>query len=511
MSDYIPFSAPELNPHHDYIPTVSVAALQLNPRPNGQVHHCPECRSQLLPPVQCLNGSILTNWSRWFQKWRASLTTFRCVSQSRHLLTRQGPCFSVQKQTAPLLKRSGAVRTENASAFCLVVQAVVRKWEVAMLIESLIVMRFPPTHSTLGSAASNSASTGPLPQSQIAGSSALVLPSNSIPEHNNFARPLSETYSLGFFSRHLNILDANSRLEETQKLNNLRENSANQPARKLTVVNKVPGQFAVTDHKILSSAVVNGFISYLECPLSRSWAGRDARVPIATVRNSHILLRKINIVLDKDCLGLDNEITRLLIERSDESLMNKTRQLLSLSGSGYNQAASLSSSSSSSLSVVAAGERQISPLRFPLTWTCDMEDRFTRMIAARVDKSPEALEAAFNETFTECLFTAGTVYKHLRIYKDAGKFKLLDKYSRVGQNPGGKWSELAKAVQAQRATPGQIIEISDSDDDVKSHDEMTPTGNDGINEQDTQTNDIPYSQKRRNDKCKTQSFKHSTL
>jgi hypothetical protein len=108
----------------------------------------------------------------------------------------------------------------------------------------------------------------------------------------------------------------------------------NKPAKKFTLLNNVPGQFVATDHHVLASAIVNGFIAYLECPLSRTWGIRDARVPISTPPDSRVLLHTVKIP-DEQCIGLDDEIARLMIDGSEESAHEKTRRLLALSGSGF--------------------------------------------------------------------------------------------------------------------------------------------------------------------------------
>lgn len=96
-------------------------------------------------------------------------------------------------------------------------------------------------------------------------------------------------------------------------------------------MNKMPGKFVPVDHSVLAFAIRDGLISYLESPLNETWCVRDARVPISSSRDVRIILRASDMS-DEDCVGLDVEISRFLIEVSDESDLVKKRSLLALSG-----------------------------------------------------------------------------------------------------------------------------------------------------------------------------------
>lgn len=254
---------------------------------------------------------------------------------------------------------------------------------------------------------------------------------------------------------------------------------------KYTLVNETPGKFVPAEHLVLSSALVNGFISYLESPLSQTWCIRDARVPIPAPPRVRILLRTVD-VSDAGCLDMEVEISRLIIEQSGESGPIKIRRLLSLSGSysssaplpgltpsllGASTASPMHPSASSSRQsspadpgpriepepAVTTVGRPISPLRFPLTWACDMDTGLSVLRSSRKGSSQASLESAFKTAFPQCSFKVQTVYKHLKLYDDAVKLNILPEFSSAGKTTRGKWSDLAKAVEAQRHTiqPGK--------------------------------------------------------
>ncbi|KAJ7508141.1 hypothetical protein B0H11DRAFT_1902457 [Mycena galericulata] len=302
--------------------------------------------------------------------------------------------------------------------------------------------------------------------------------SNGIPSRT-FARPLSETYAQGYLSRHRNVLEASERLEATERSQELRNKIQDlvvfiengHPPSKFTVLNLVLGQFIVAEHQVLAPVVKNGFISYLELPSSKTWCIRDARVPIPASRSVRIILRSIDVT-DSGCIGLDTEISRLLIQQSDVPSTIKTRRLLALSGSHPSGGSSPSPSPEPELptaapqvaaaGVVASEHREISPLKFPLTWACDMEAGLSRLRAERTGSGLDALHVAFVKGFPLCNFKDKTVYKHLKISDDAHKFGLLSGFVSVGKNVGGRWGDLVKLVEEHQPT---AIEISDNDDD----------------------------------------------
>ncbi|KAJ7911184.1 hypothetical protein B0H13DRAFT_1876045 [Mycena leptocephala] len=471
--------------HMESAPSFAAEALALNPRPNCQMGSCQMCRGHMLPLGQALNGTNVTNWARWMQKcqqcgwfyWHNDPTAIEhipegvqvryaikasskeagtpllCPEQNCLMATNKQrranrECDRIPPRCAPCCKQAGGCRAHRLNA------------RDAPLGQTTSNTGFASSSANLLSSSSSDAGFVRPTSSSSQAASSLSLSLDSGSELRNFARPLNESYACGYLSRHLHVLEANSRLEATQKLQNLRENK---PAKKFTLVNKVPGQFVVMDHHVLASAIVNGFIAYLECPLSRTWGIRDVRVPISTPPDSRVLLRTVEIP-DEQCIGLDDEIARLMIDGSEESAREKTRRLLALSGSGHNQsqqqqarsytptlfqpaaaitsghnqlqqARSATPTPSQPAAVTFGPERRICPLRFPLTWACDMAERFNSLRISRKGHSQAALQSAFETVFPECAFTSGTVYKHLKIYDDALKFEVLEKFVNFGQTP----------------------------------------------------------------------------
>ncbi|KAJ7028172.1 hypothetical protein C8F04DRAFT_1399096 [Mycena alexandri] len=380
------------------------------------------------PLTQCLKGKTITNFARHFQKcskcdwflWRNTPTPLDRIPfdiQTRYALVGGCPAHRLNHRDLPSTQR-------------------------------MLSSEFAATSQTL----SSPPGPAPLSSSQTVGGV-------------SYARPLSEAYARGFVPRNQQLAVANSQLEASQRLTELRDSSTHaivwsvesQPPKSFTFVNKVAGQFVVSDHLILTSTIVNGFISYLESPLSKTWTLRDARVPIPSRRDVRVLLRMID-VSDEGCVGLEDEVSRLLIEQPGESALTKTRALLALSGSGSEQskerATDHSAYSRSVTPVERPNERPIAPLRFPVTWAYDMVQRMSK-------------------AFPGCVFTSATVYKHLKIHDDAVKFNLLDQFSSRGQNIGGKWADLVKAVEEHRKMPmpeppsAPSLDVSDNEPDLE--------------------------------------------
>jgi hypothetical protein len=101
-----------------------------------------------------------------------------------------------------------------------------------------------------------------------------------------------------------------------------------------------------------------------------------------------------------------------------------------------------------------------------------MVKRFESLRENKKGSTQAALQLAFEVAFPECAFTSGTVYKHLRIYDDAAKFQVLEKFVNFGKTSAGKWNEVVKIVEERRKTvePGKClyiyINLSHSDSDL---------------------------------------------
>ncbi|KAJ7122669.1 hypothetical protein C8R43DRAFT_1136082 [Mycena crocata] len=432
----------------------SAAALALNPRPHTAVHDCQNCGANLLELAQSLNGNIITNWARWFQKcpkcewffWHNFPTDIQAIPEDVQmrfaiktlsketgtpLLCPEDNCFTASKQRhranrecchvpprcSVCCKGLGGCRTQGH-------RVTTRDMPLSQV----------QSGSRSAATVTSSSTSGPTLGMTTASTSALSSqePSSAT---RSFARPLSENYARGYLSRHRHVLDANTRLGATVKLKEFSDNSV--------------------------YVVVWAKVEQPELPK------KDARVAIATARNARILLRSID-VSDEGCLGMDEEISRLLVEQSDVSTLVKTRRLLALSGSDSPLSSRHSSSEPSQKSIVTSGsdedipgaaKRCISPLRFPLTNASDMISGLSSVRSLRTQTSQAALEDAFQKAFPKCAFKSQTVYKHLKIYDDALKLDMI-------KTATGKWSDVVKIVEEERKKP-IVIDISDDDKELE--------------------------------------------
>ncbi|KAJ7104724.1 hypothetical protein C8R44DRAFT_746404 [Mycena epipterygia] len=453
----------------------TAAALALNARPHNHVGQCQACGARMLALVQCLKGSNITNWARWFQKcpncefffWHNTPTAlehipddvqinFVLVASSKEagtsLLCPEPNCMTSNKQ--PRRANRECARVPPRCSACCKAAGGCNTQSHRLTHRDVPLLQVASTSSASGSSSSLDSTSGdPAPS---AGS-------------RTFARPLDKNYARGYLVRHHNVREANARLEATAKAKEASTNSVyvvlwakeDRLPQKYTLVNETPGKFVPAEHLVLSSALVGGFISYLESPLSQTWCIRDARVPIPAPPRIRILLRTVDIS-DAGCLDMEVEISRLIIEQSGESGPIKIRRLLSLSGASTASPMHPSPSSSrqsspdpspridSSEPAVTTVERPIAPLRFPLTWACDMDTGLSVLRSSRTGTSQASLESAFKMAFPQCSFKAQTVYKHLKIYDDAVKLNILPKFSSAGKTTGGKWNPIV---------------ISDNDDD----------------------------------------------
>ncbi|KAF7354500.1 hypothetical protein MVEN_01139300 [Mycena venus] len=424
------------------------AALELNPRPVPRQHCTAEnCNGELGQLLQALNGTLLENWARWFQKCKTC------------------PEFYWHNPPTALGNIPHEVQVRfTISLMCQERNSAVRRLEVAALraIGSLLgVSRcslYPDLAPTLQAVFGVVASSN---SNSDSGAEPPADPSNAT---RTFARALNENYAQGYLTRHLNLLDASSRLDAAEKSKSVSDNTvhvilfhtAGKPAQSFFLVNKMPGKFVPVDHSVLAIAIRDGLISYLESPLSKTWCVCDARVPISSSRDVRIILR-VSDMSDEDCVGLNVEISRLLIEVSDESDLVKKRSLLALSGCiyvfKYHESTSTSHSESTTTAPV---ERNIAPLRFPLTWACDMEVGLAQLRSLRQRDRRISLQSAFEQAFPKCAYKSQTVYKHLKIYDDAVKLNIISTFSSLGQAPGEP----------------TVIEISDDDDSDLEYDIM---------------------------------------
>ncbi|KAJ7118530.1 hypothetical protein C8R43DRAFT_960307 [Mycena crocata] len=421
----------------------SAAALALNPRPHTAVHDCKNCGANLLELAQSLNGNIITNWARWFQKcpkcewffWHNFPTDIQAIPEDVQmrfaiktssketgtpLLCPEDNCFTASKQRRRANRE--CCRVPPRCSVCCKGLGGCRTQGHRVTTRDMPLSQVQ-SGSRSAATVTSSSTSGPTLGTTTASTSVLSSqePSSAT---RSFARPLSENYARGYLSRHRHVLDANARLETTVKLKEFSDNSV--------------------------YVVLWAKAEQPELPK------KDARVAIATARNARILLRSID-VSDEGCLGMDEEISRLLVER-----------LLALSGSDSPLSSRHSSSEPSQQSIVTSGsdedipgaaKRRIAPLRFPLTNASDMISGLSSVRSLRTQTSQAALEDVFQKAFPKCAFKSQTVYKHLKIYDDALKLDII-------KTATGKWSDVVKIVEEERKKP-IVIDISDDDKELE--------------------------------------------
>ncbi|KAJ7627806.1 hypothetical protein DFH06DRAFT_1442610 [Mycena polygramma] len=475
-----------MNPASYNTPTQSAAAaaLALNPRPSSYIHQCGSCSSSMGQLTQCLGSSgeiNPENWARWFQKcnncpsfyWHNPPTPLEFIPQDVQM--KIALVRSSKETGAPLMTLGGC----HTQSHRLNHRDIPTSSNVVANSSTNVLS---PSQNT-GQPAPGASGTAPLQNAASSSSnSAASQNANSVaPLARSYARPMKETFAKGFLSRHLNVAEANSRLDAQMRAAAATEHSVHivvwaqtgHKPNKFELVSKLSGQFVVADHPLLViSAVRDGFISYLESPESETWCIRDARVPISTSQGVRVLLHATDVP-DNGCLGVNDEIDRLLAERSDVSQKERTRKLLSLSGAS--PSASRQSSADPTEPTATEPYREIAPLKFPFMWAADMKKGFSSIRAADTRGSLAAFEREFTKAFPLCNFKSKTVYKHLKCYDDAVTFDLLDQICAVGHNPGGKWTDVVKAVEDHQERRKSIasgksiapapIEISDDDDD----------------------------------------------
>ncbi|KAJ7279493.1 hypothetical protein C8J57DRAFT_1712536 [Mycena rebaudengoi] len=393
----------------------TMLATSLNPRPHTTRKICEACTQPTLGPLmQCQNGSVLSNWSRWYQKCGHT----KCGSFYWH-----NPPTAI-----------GNIPENVAIRFTLKKSAEEAGPSVGSDEDTTVIRR-------------------------------------------TFARPLDEGYAKNYISRHRQLLDANAKMEAIQKLKDLTTNSihvvlwtkVNYPPQHFRLVNSQPGKFVPQEHAIVMAAAelkAAGFIQHLAAVYpSPLWVVHDARVGIPIIgssSNARILLRKVSLS-DDDCLGLNAEISLIPLIPIDEhphplGAIAQARRLLALSSSSTpsrNSSPELPSSSKSSPAPPESQEpaddkREMRPLPFPL------KNRL----------SVSALSNAFlaQPSFKNCRFKSQTVYKHLRIYNDAVA-------ADISLSGDTKWADVVKQVEALKTAVTEstalpkTIEVIDNEDE----------------------------------------------
>ncbi|KAK7026327.1 hypothetical protein R3P38DRAFT_2529558 [Favolaschia claudopus] len=399
--------------------TFAHVALALNPRPTPKPR-CDDCNGELGPLLQALGGvSNLENWARWFQKCKMP----GCLKFHWHNPPTAIANIPEDVQVRFTLRQSArdvGVPLSCPEPNCLTANNQPRR-------ANRECSRVPPRCANCCKAVG-----GCRAQSHriaTSGGSTQLEPSRI------YARPLDENYARAYLTNHTARLEVATRIEAEVRSKNLSarttyvivfENSFMPPSQ-YHLVNTIPGKFIAADHAVLAPVIVDSLIYFLDSPASETWCLRDARISIDTSPGVRLILRSCKITSNDDCLTLDDEIERVLVEMSNLPQKSKTRSLLALSGA---LVATLTSFSSSSIE-----ERTIAPLKFPLTWVDEMVPRLIKLISL-VDVGKLSLDDAFKQVFSDCVFKRQTVYKHRKVFEDALELNILEMFAEIGRAPG---------------------------------------------------------------------------
>ncbi|KAK6977415.1 hypothetical protein R3P38DRAFT_3473656 [Favolaschia claudopus] len=457
--------------------TFAHVALALNPGPTPKPR-CDDCNGELGPLLQALGGvSNLENWARWFQKckmpgclkfhWHNPPTAIANIPedvQVRFTLRQSARdvgaslscpepnCLTANNQPRRANRECSRVPPRCANCCKAVGGCRAQSHRIAASGSSTQLVPQPGS----GSSSANAA----------AGAVATSAGSDSQEPSRTYARPLSENYARAYLTNHTARLEVAGRIEAEERSKNLSarttyvtvfENSFMPPSQ-YHFVNTIPGKFIAADHAALAPVIVDN------SPASETWCLRDARISIDTSPGVRLILRSCKITSNDDCLTLDDEIERVLIEMSNLPQKSKTRSLLALSGSTQIPSSSGAQTGSSSSSSIE--ERTIAPLKFPLTWVDEMVPRLIKLISL-VDVGKLSLDKAFQQVFSDCVFKRQTVYKHRKVFEDALELNILEMFAEIGRAPGGKWVDLVKAVEERKpAKPRPVaIEVPDGEND----------------------------------------------
>ncbi|KAJ7242482.1 hypothetical protein C8J57DRAFT_1244020 [Mycena rebaudengoi] len=285
-----------------------------------------------------------------------------------------------------------------------------------------------------------------------------------------FARPLDEGYAKNYISRNRQLLDANAKMEATQKLKDLATNSVhvvlwikvNYPPQHFKLINSQPGKFIPQEHTIIMAAA--------------EWeaAGLSSIYQLFTPALSGLCTMPALefLLLISERIRRRREAEEIISPLSDTprcflvySESDTASPALS-SSSTWDSSSEPSSSSKSSPAPqeyreTTEDKREIKPLPFPFKYACDMEPGMRALSALRKPTQRlglPALESGFRAqpSFKNCRFKYQTVYKHLRTYNRAVAASL----SLSGDT---KWSDIVKQVDALKTVITDPVVIEDDD------------------------------------------------
>ncbi|KAJ6457049.1 hypothetical protein C8R47DRAFT_173858 [Mycena vitilis] len=244
-------------------------------------------------------------------------------------------------------------------------------------------------------------------------------------------------------------------------------------ARRFKLVNSEPGRFIPSTCQVIvdasAASTTPNLISVLDSPMR--WISQDLCLPIPVTSASRVLLRTCDMV-DSDCLELDTEMSLSLCRApAQQSFVG----LRALATSNVSAAAFASTSSAaisvppSELPVVPSQPRAISSgvpsSSFPYRYTCDMARGMN--ILSQVKNDGAGLASAFKEHFPGCPYVPKTLYKHLKSYRSAIRYHILDKYVAYQQTSNGKWSKLVEEVKKKEKNPPFTIDLTGREPTVR--------------------------------------------
>ncbi|KAF5366424.1 hypothetical protein D9758_009782 [Tetrapyrgos nigripes] len=247
--------------------------------------------------------------------------------------------------------------------------------------------------------------------------------SQTVIEPRRFARPLTEGWGQALASQH-------KRYETTRQLAEA-ETLANQEPHHVQVSSKHPKTLVVADQPLLIEVLSDpkSFVT-VYAPKSHKWFSQEVTLPI-THDGPCVLLRSYNLE-DSDCLNLELEVVRLFGDSHSVLQRSASSALMPMSGS------------SSSGTPKALDPSTSSRRTFPRKYVVDMVAGLKKLDGL---KGVVALKEAFIGAFEGCTFSSSTVYNALKVFRDARKLGLLDKYQAAARTDDGLWSKLVKETK----------------------------------------------------------------
>ncbi|KAJ7500717.1 hypothetical protein B0H11DRAFT_2225116 [Mycena galericulata] len=222
------------------------------------------------------------------------------------------------------------------------------------------------------------------------------------------------------------------------------------PPEYYTLVADRQGKFVVGRCPPIAALALNGFISVLEPSPTPRWVNHDIRIPIPVNADLWILLKAPAVV---DCFELELELSQLPVPvpSAPRSIPPSAPPSTPPSASAAPPTPDPTCNDLDVVLIDAPASSLAEPRpgnRFPLKYTCDMEQAFAALAAVK----GESRRGIFAKHFPNLKYCQGTVYKHLLIYSDALKYNLMAKSSQHGRSAQGLWKELIRQIELKKAS-----------------------------------------------------------